>query len=160
MAIEFQPTVIDTLKTENDKLKEEYRSLDAVVKMYTKQLILNNQQWAVTSEKMSQLSKENEFLKSNDSLAPRRHSDKLPSYPPRSNPKHVTCIGGLSTESIKLTEPASRTSSSSFTTIDFLKNASIHPVTVLCPICGVKFGMETNVERIKHVNECIKRTSM
>ena len=160
LAVEFQPDVMYTLKTENDKLKEECRRLDAVVKMYTEQLTLYNQQWAVTSGKMSQLSKENEFLKSYDSLVPRRHSYEPPSYPPRSNPKHVMCIDRPSTESIKLTEPASRTSSSSFTTIDFLKNASIHPVTVLCPICGVKFGRETNVVRTKHVNECIKRTSM
>ena len=162
---EFQPGVIEALKTENDRLKEEYQSLDAVVKMYTNQLILTNQEQAMTSEKMTQLSKENDFLKTYDdppmtTKAPRRNSDNRPSYPPRARPKHVTCTGGPSTESIIMTEPARGTSSPSFATIDFLRNASIHPNTVLCPICGLRFDKKkTTVERTKHVDECIKKTS-
>ena len=163
LASEFDPAVVEALKTENDRLKEEYQSLDAVVKMYTNQLILTNQEQAMTSEKMTQLSKENDFLKSHDSppmttKAPRRNSDNHPSYPPRTRPKHVTCIGGPVTESIIMTEPARGNSSRSFAALDFLKNASIHPDTVLCPICDVKFDKKkTNVERTKHVNECIKK---
>ena len=163
LASEFDPAVVEALKTENDRLKEEYQSLDAVVKMYTNQLILTNQEQAMTSEKMTQLSKENDLLKSHDSppmttKAPRRNSDNHPSYPPRTRPKHVTCIGGPVTESIIMTEPARGNSSRSFAALDFLKNASIHPDTVLCPICDVKFDKKkTNVERTKHVNECIKK---
>ena len=165
MVEEFQPGVLEALKTENDRLKEEYQSLDAVVKMYTNQLILTNQEQAKTSDQMSKLSKENDFLKSYDSppmttKAPRRNSDNHPTYPPRQRPKHVTCIGGPSTESIIMTEPARGTSSPSFATIDFLKNASIHPDTVTCPICGIKFEKKkTSVERTRHVNECIKKNS-
>ncbi|KAI6646328.1 hypothetical protein LOD99_9280 [Oopsacas minuta] len=160
---EDQKAINCTLKMENDSLKEEYQSLSAVVKDYEGQLILTNQEQAKNSERMTKLSKENNLLKSFETpppstQSPRRNSVVHPSYPPKSRPKHVA-IPGPHTESIIITEPARGKSTPTFASVDFLKNCSIHPGVVECPICLTVFdNKKDTVDRTKHVNECVKKS--
>ena len=158
------------LRKENQRLKEEYQSLSAVVKDYESQLILTNEEQAKNSEKMTQLSDENTFLKSYEQMDAPPKSERTrgncdhpahPTYPAKCRPKHVVPRNPPTekTQSIIITEPSKGNSSSTFTSVNFLKSCSMHPNPVECPICGVVFEeKKTSIERTKHVTNCIHKT--
>ena len=151
----------EELREENERLKEEYQSLSAVVKDYEGQLILTNQEQAKNLEKMTQLSEENTFLKSYEtppkSEPSGKQDDTHPFYPAKPRPKHVTSITPP-TEKTQSIIHQGKGGAHSFTTVNFLKNCSIYPGHAECPICGERFdGRKDNVERTKHANNCIQK---
>ena len=153
---------VEELREENERLKAEYQSLNAVVKDYESQLILTNQEQAKNSEKLTQLSEENVFLKSYETMDTPPKSDRSRkanethvTYPPQARPKHLT---SPTEKTQSIIHPGRGKSASTFTTVNFLKSCSIQPDPVECPICLLAFDEHMNtIDRTKHVNNCISK---
>ena len=150
----------ESLAVENDKLKAECQNLHAVASDYKNQLILTNQEQAQISDKMTQLEKDQDILKTFEEkpTKPPGKFDRKIDYPPKARPRHLQFNNGHeTTQSIVMTEPARGDSSRTFTSVKFLQSCSIHDTVVFCPFCDKNFEKtDSGMQRTRHVNKCME----